>query len=44
MFKGLRSADLPALRLLVDVLLPEAERDICDTAAPSLNGDFDKEN
>lgn len=44
MFKGLSSSDLPALRLLVDVLLPEAERDIGDTAVPSLNGDFDKES
>lgn len=43
MFKAARRADLPALRRLVDVLLPEGERDIADTAVPSLNGDFDKE-
>lgn len=43
MFKRARAVDLPALRLLVDVLLPEAERDIGDTARPSLNSDFDEE-
>lgn len=43
MYRNIRRADIPAFQRFVEVLLPEAERDIGDTATPSPNSDFDEE-